>query len=314
MTSAPNLHASDRARSLLESILEKCDQQQFLTGEIVPRDWSVEAEVRNGADKAKVTVWYNAKGQLTPKIQGKKGPFIELLETFLYDDAPMGSPFLPATVHTWIGVDESGKGDYFGGLVTAAVMLTPDSFEQLRGVVLRDSKQLDDRSILRSAEKLRSSLGEGCTLVSSYPERYNEMLDGPGFEGNTNRLLAWQHARSIENLLERFPETTHAISDQFAASEHTLKSAMMKLGKGITLVQRTKAEADPAVAAASILARAGFLHQIHKLEELAGCRLPLGATDEHAIRIAVRHIREREGLEALRRYAKIRFKTTQKVV
>jgi ribonuclease HIII len=304
----------DKAKAFLQGVSEKCDEGGFLIGEVIARDWSVEAEIRNGMEKAKVVVWFNAKGQLTPKVQAKQGPFKELLETYLYDDAPLGSPFLPKNVSSWIGVDESGKGDYFGGLVTAAVLLTPETIEALRGVRLRDSKTLHDASIIQSAQKLRAVLGDRCTVVQAYPERYNEMIDGTGFGGNSNRLLAWQHARAIENLLEAHPTTTHAISDQFAKSESTLKSSLMPKGKGITLVQRTHAEEDPAVAAASILARAAFLGQLRKLEQQCGCKLPLGATNEAGIKTAVHAIIAKEGRAALAKYVKVHFKTTQKVL
>lgn len=306
--------APEKARKFLKNILDKCDESDFLVGEIIPRDWSVEAEVRNAKDKAKVVIWYNAKGKLTPKVQGKKGNFKDLLEMYLQEDVPMGSPFLPKTVSSWIGVDESGKGDYFGGLVTAAVLLTPDSIEKLRGVNLRDSKQLHTPTILKTATTLRAVLGDAYTIVSTYPERYNQMLDSPGFGGNSNKLLAWQHARSIENLLDIFPDISHAISDQFASSERTLKSAMMTRGKTITLVQRTKAEEDPAVAAASILARAAFLGQQKRLSDECGQKLPLGATNEAEIKRVVHAIIAKEGRSALGKYAKLHFRTTGKVL
>jgi hypothetical protein len=86
-----------------------------------------------------------------------------------------------------------------------------------------------------------------------------------------NRLLAWGHARVIENLmLQRHrmePLPVRAISDQFATEKATVAKALMSLGREIELVQRHKAEDDLAVAAASILARDEFVRRLQKLDE-----------------------------------------------
>ena len=76
--------------------------------------------------------------------------------------------------------------------------------------------------------------------------------------GNVNQILAWGHARAIENLLENIPGCPRAVADQFGPKRQ-IEQALMKKGQKIKLEQRPKAESDPAVAAASILARAMVL-------------------------------------------------------
>src|SRR5206468_3922074 len=82
--------------------------------------------------------------------------------------------------------------------------------------------------------------------------------------GNLNRLLAWAHARVIENLLEQTPGCQEAVSDQFGDAR-LLERALLERGRRISLTQRPRAESDPVVAAASIVARAEFLTRLAAL-------------------------------------------------
>ena len=123
------MEPSQLAEEALNTILDRCTAAGLLVEPIVHKDWNVEADVGNGAQKVKVLVYFNSKGKLTPKVQGKKTPVRELVELQLYGDEPVASPFLPETVTAWIGVDESGKGDYFGPLTAAAAsILARDEF------------------------------------------------------------------------------------------------------------------------------------------------------------------------------------------
>ena len=99
---------------------------------------------------------------------------------------------------------------------------------------------------------------------------------------SVNIILAWGHARVIENLLgekaRMNPAPVRAMSDQFAASKTVLEKALMAAGREIEFVQRHRAEEDLAVAAASILARDEFVKGLAKLEKEFGMRLPKGAS------------------------------------
>lgn len=204
-----------------------------------------------------------------------------------------------------IGIDESGKGDYFGPLVIAGVLVTPADEPDLRLMGVRDSKRISDGRILDMAPDIRLICRH--SVVTIGPQRYNELY---AKIKNLNRLLAWGHARALENLLEH-SDCTLAISDQFG-DERFILHALLEKGKKIQLIQRPKAEEDVAVAAASILARAEFLIRLKRLSDEIGLSLPKGASQavETAARLVVRKL-GREGLEGV---AKLHFKTTQTVL
>lgn len=204
-----------------------------------------------------------------------------------------------------IGIDESGKGDYFGPLVIAAVYVTPEDRADLALMQVRDSKKISDGRILELAPEIRQVCKH--TVVAIGPQRYNELYEKIR---NLNRLLAWGHARALENLLEQV-DCSLAISDQFG-DERFIQHALLEKGKKITLVQQHRAEADLAVAAASILARADFLIRLKRLSEEFGTTLPKGASP--TVELAGRMILKKHGPEKLRMVAKMHFKTTQAVL
>lgn len=204
-----------------------------------------------------------------------------------------------------IGIDESGKGDYFGPLVIAAVCVTPESERDLALMQVRDSKRISDGRILELAPDIRLVCRH--SVVAIGPRRYNELYEKIR---NLNRLLAWGHARALENILEQV-ECGLAISDQFG-DERFILNALLEKGKRIRLLQRPKAEADLAVAAASILARAEFLTRLKRLSDEVGTTLPKGASG--AVELAARMVLKKHGREALRSVAKLHFKTTQAVL
>lgn len=202
-----------------------------------------------------------------------------------------------------IGVDESGKGDYFGPLVIAACYVGPEHLAELEGV--RDSKLVTDPV----AHRLAAQIKRVCpfAIVAIGPVKYNELYERIG---NLNKLLAWGHARAIENVLEKQPASL-AISDQFA-DEATVKRRLMELGKKVELRSLVRAEADMAVAAASILARSEFLRRLERLGEEIGVRLPKGASPQ--VVAAGKKLVAMKGQSALREVAKLHFKTTQNVL
>ncbi|MEI7904939.1 MAG: ribonuclease HIII [Candidatus Firestonebacteria bacterium] len=200
-----------------------------------------------------------------------------------------------------IGVDEAGKGDYFGPLVIAGVFVDSAVEEKLKELKVRDSKLLTDKKALEIALKIKEIAVHSVVVVN--PDRYNELYSKIK---NLNKLLAWGHARVIENLLEKV-ECDYAISDKFG-EESRIKEALMEKGRKIEMRQETGAEKYLSVAAASVLARAGFLEGLKKLSEEAGMELPKGAT--HVEEAGRRFIREK-GAGALAKFAKVHFKTTK---
>lgn len=217
---------------------------------------------------------------------------------------------MPATEESWIGLDESGKGDYFGPLVVAGVHVTPALAERLRGLGVRDSKRISDSRILNLESAIRPMVHH--SIVAVGPKRYNELYEKMR---NLNRLLAWAHARTLENLLSEV-DCPRAIADQFG-DEQWIQNALMEKGKKIVLEQRPRAEEDVAVAAASILARAEFLRRLSRLSEEYSLSLPKGASEavqETARQLVQRHPSRKEQTEILRKVAKWHFRTTKAVL
>ena len=206
---------------------------------------------------------------------------------------------------SWIGIDESGKGDYFGPLVIAAVYVDPIALEYLSELGVRDSKAISDKRALYLSQRIRSRCTHSVVRVG--PQRYNELQ---AQMGNLNRLLAWGHARALENILEK-ADCERAISDQFG-DERFILAALLEKGKNIHLVQKPKAESDIGVAAASILARAEFLRQLDELSQSIGVPLPKGASPK--VEATARKLVEKYGVNVLHRLAKVHFKTTQRVI
>lgn len=204
-----------------------------------------------------------------------------------------------------IGIDESGKGDYFGPLVIAAVFVDATTQGELALMGVRDSKKISDGRILEMAPDIRAICPH--SLIAIGPPKYNELY---AKIKNLNRLLAWGHAKALENLLGRV-SCERAISDQFGDTQLIL-NALQEKGRKIVLEQRTKAESDLAVAAASIVARAEFLMRLKRLSDEVGTSLPKGASP--AVELAAKMVVKKHGQERLSTVAKLHFKTTKAVL
>lgn len=195
-----------------------------------------------------------------------------------------------------IGVDESGKGDYFGYLVVAAVFVDDD--EKLVRMGVRDSKTLSDLQIKELASKIKKLCKHDIVKIS--PEKYNKLYKK--FK-SLNKMLAWAHAKAIENLLKEV-RPDKIISDKFS-SKNVLKDY---LKPGVRVEQKIRAERDVAVAAASILARNEFLVTLRRLGREVGMVLPKGST--HVENTVKQIIKTDE--EILGYVAKLHFKVTKK--
>ena len=209
-----------------------------------------------------------------------------------------------------IGTDESGKGDYFGPMVIAGVLIDSTTETALKELGVKDSKTLTDKRCKELAVKIRNLLPGKYQEVEIPPERYNQLYEQFKDEGkNLNHLLAWGHARAIESLLQK--ETcSHAIADQFG-DENYIRSKLMERGKKLQLIQLPKGERYIAVAAASILARDKFLSRIENLRDTYRIELPKGAAD--SVVNAGKQLVQTYGEDSLRKVAKLHHKTTEKI-
>ena len=259
-------------------------------------------------DKVNVAVYTSRK----MVVQGKgTTDFVQFyLEPQLLGEAKLGYEHIlnPEMLEPRIGVDESGKGDFFGPLVVAGVYVNEEAISAFEELGVKDSKAISsDKRIFEIAKGIRETKGCRWTVVPIGPEAYNRLH--VKFK-NVNSLLGWGHARVIENLLA-VVDCKKAISDQFGNKSIVLR-ALMERGKKIELVQRHKAESDLAVAAASIIARDEFVRRLRMLGRECGVELPKGASK--AVEEAGRALVAKSGPAALAKVAKMHFRTSQKVL
>ncbi|MDR1435312.1 MAG: ribonuclease HIII [Puniceicoccales bacterium] len=206
------------------------------------------------------------------------------------------------------GLDESGKGDFFGPVVTACVIAGGNEVRMLRKVGVKDSKSIgSDRVILDLEKKIREAENVVVEVMALSMEKYNELHRR--FGNNLNQLLGWMHACSLKNALKR-RYVAQGLLDQFSKSP-IVQGFIRRDFPDFELAMRTKAESDPVVAAASIVARAEYVRRMEKLSEAAKVILPKGAS-RGVIEIG-KKIFAAEGAEGLAKYGKIHFKTFREI-
>lgn len=242
-------------------------------------------------------------------VQGSQtAPFVEFyLEPEILHALPFTYPTVTnaaVSIEAHIGVDESGKGDFFGPLCIAAVYATEELINWLSQQGVRDSKTLSDAFIAKIVPKLSAKLPHH--IVSIGPARYNELY--AKFK-NLNNLLAWGHATAIEQLSQQ-TDCQQVVVDQFA-HEALVTSALKKKGLQLQLSQRHRAEEDPVVAAASLMARYAFLQGLQALSKRFELSLPKGASAQ--VILVGKQFVQKYGQQQLNQVAKLHFKTTQAI-
>jgi len=208
------------------------------------------------------------------------------------------------TYSTYIGTDESGKGDFFGPLVVAAVLVDEKNRQHFIDLGIKDSKTLKDAQMIKMAQEIQKN--STFSVVAMTNTKYNDLYKN--FK-NLNKLLAWGHARVIENILEKQP-CEYALSDKFG-DESLIQNALMKNGRTIKLDQRVRAESDIAVAAASVLARATFVQKMKQMENFYGCDFPKGCNNH--VKTAAKCFIQKYGRERLIEVCKAHFKTYNEI-
>jgi ribonuclease HIII len=207
------------------------------------------------------------------------------------------------------GLDESGKGDFFGPVVAATVIADKSAIEGWIKAGVKDSKRIVDTQIIRLDKLIRETHGVAVATCLCGMAKYNLLMSRP--RANLNRLLAWQHATALAQALAR-KKAPRGLLDQFS-KQPLVQRELAKMGiKDFELAMRTKAEEDPVVAAASVVARAEYVRQMHALSKEFGGPLQKGAgplVKEQAAQIIARF-----GARALGSFAKLHFRTAYEVV
>ena len=176
------------------------------------------------------TIFFGQKNKLSIAVY-EKGPKVLLqgrgveefvqfeLEPKILGEARLGYEEVhsPEMFEPHFGVDESGKGDFFGPLVIAGVYVDRGIARKFLEVGVQDSKRISSDARIHSlAESIRQIVGGLCEVVLIGPEKYNELYRK---FGNLNALLGWGHARVIENLLAKKPDCPLLHFDRLAVLE-----------------------------------------------------------------------------------------------
>ena len=207
------------------------------------------------------------------------------------------------------GLDESGKGDFFGPVVAATVIADREAIETWIKAGAKDSKKIAESQILQLDKLIRGTRSAVVETVFCSMPKYNELMARP--RANLNSLLAWQHGTALIAALGR-KKVARGLLDQFSEQPLVQRELKRKGVEDFTLDMRTKAESDPVVAAASIVARAEYVRIMRKLSEEFGAPLQKGASA--AVKVQARTIIDRFGARALGNFAKLHFRTAYEVV
>jgi len=292
-------------RSQLEAYLEE-NQMDFEVKEI---NYGVRYTLFGGGVSLNM---YEGKKGFSYHFQGKDKDALEALKlevgrVFEGKAGTSTDEFSRSYDFEWIGSDESGKGDSFGPLVCAGVRLNPQDCEILVTLGLADSKKLNDRKIQELAKSIKALGEDKFKILVLKPGKYNELYDRMASQGKSlNDLMTWAHSTVIEDLARK--ETRLAVVDQFAKSQPVKKRLQGKLGS-LVILERTKAEENLAVAAASILARDALLSWHFFAKRELGFALPLGSGAP--VKSALIRLVKDRGVASLSDYGKTHFKTVQ---
>ena len=313
-SSAPK---DDAPKKLATYTIKLSDEQMTkLGGLLAARGWErfdvayARFAFRNDAAKVNVTGYESRK--LVVAGKGTEDFVTMTLEPEITGAAKLGYDEVlhPDWFEDHAGCDESGKGDFFGPLVAATVIATKPMIEGWRAAGAQDSKKITEARILELDKLVRGTPGVVVKLIHARDMRQYKSLMGKRFRSQ-NQILAFQHARALQDALAE-KKVPWGLLDQFT-EDPLVQRELTKLGvAGFELRMRTKAEEDPVVAAASIVARAEYVRQMNTLSKRFGAKLQKGASA--AVKAQAHAIIRRFGADGLRDYCKLHFRTAYEVV
>lgn len=307
----------DDAPKKISSYTVKLDdaQMEILRGILTARGWTpfevAYTRFAFKADHLKVNISAYTSGKVVIAGKGTEDFVRDVLEPEVTGAAKLGYDDVlhPDWFESHAGLDESGKGDFFGPVVAATVIADRPAVEGWIKAGVKDSKRIAEMQIFKLDELIRGTAGVVVRTCLCGMPRYNELMARP--QANLNKLLAWQHATALEQALaaKRVP---WGLLDQFTEQPLTQRELARKGVKDFDLRMRTKAEEDPVVAAASIVARAEFQRQIVTLSREFGGKLQKGAGP--LVKQQGKEIIAKFGARALGNFAKLHFRTAYEVV
>ncbi|MFT3782263.1 MAG: ribonuclease HIII [Nibricoccus sp.] len=263
------------------------------------------------ADHLKLNVTAYTSGKVVIAGKGTEDFVRDVIEPEVTGAAKLGYDEVlhPDWYEPHAGLDESGKGDFFGPVIAATVVADKPAIEAWIKAGVKDSKKIAESQIIKLDKLIRETPGVSVRTCFSGMPKYNQMMARPG--QNLNRLLAWFHATALSDALDR-KWVPWGLLDQFTEQPLVQRELERKEVKNFELRMRTKAEEDPVVAAASVVARAEYVRQMHELSQKFGGKLQKGAGP--LVKQQAAEIIQKFGARALGDFAKLHFRTAYEVV
>ena len=296
----------EKAHKQAESFYKMLEQRgEYLLRPILRKQYNFEFTVDDTNSKIKVQIYFGKKGVKTVLQGNNESILFQEMNELVNEQQELIFP--AETINepkVYVGTDESGKGDYFGPLVVAAVYVDEFLKDKFKKIGVKDSKLLSDYQIDKIAPRILELLDNKFSIIQITPKKYNELY--PKF-GNLNVMLNWAHSKAIEEVYKSitFPKV---ITDKFMKKK--FNAPVKLLNQGVEFLQFTKGERYTAVAAASILARTTF-NKWFKKNKLENFDLPKGSSD--AVTQTARELKSIIGSEKMINYTKLHFKTSRKI-
>jgi ribonuclease HIII len=265
-----------KALAEIDRISKTLTNQGFSVSKVDRKLYNYEVIVNSVTDHIKVLVYFGKKGVKTLLQGNVESKIYKEVNQLLFGDTLFEDKVIDdIKFDEYIGTDESGKGDYFGPLVIAAVYINNKSKIELEKIGVKDSKLFSDNNIKILESSIKKIIGDNFSIVQINPEKYNQLYES---FNNLNKIMGWAHSKAIENLISKI-DCKNVISDKFG-NEKLIKDELYKKSIVLNLYQTAKGERFTAVAAASILARAKVVDWFNIKSKEVGFEIPKGGGEQ----------------------------------
>jgi len=294
-----------KAFAEIENISKKLIKSDCIVSKPIKKLYNYEVIVNNKSEQLKLLVYFGKKGVKTVVQGNTETRLFREVSKLIYGQDLFEHKLIDDLEFTeYIGTDESGKGDYFGPLVIAAVYIDEKTKNELEKIGVKDSKLISDNNIKILESSIKSIVKGNFSIVQINPEKYNQIYES---FSNLNKIMGWAHSQAIQNLAAKV-DCKNVISDKFG-NEKLIKDELKNKNIKLNLYQTTKGERFTAVAAASILARAKVIDWFNVKSTEIGFAIPKGGGDlVNQIADKILQIKSKEYLSKM---IKFHFKNSQ---
>ncbi len=291
----------------LISSLEKLERHGISASQRKELPYGVQLKLQKGGRTCALNLYHSRKKGGSVVASG--GDDFLLKEAL---SALTQTPSRSILVHRGVrtGTDEAGKGDYFGPLVAAAVWCSEETAKELKAMGAGDSKRLSAKTVQDLYEKITEMEEVVYSVRVVTPREYNSLFASFSSRGmNSLDIQAMAHGKAIAEVLERTGNAGTVVIDRFCDLKRLKPWLPDKLGNVELMVKAE--DKEPAVAAASILARSVYLEQLALISEKFGVILKPGAGEQ--VDTTGRRLVSESGQKVLVETAKIHFSNTLRI-